>query len=87
MLSAVMHALVSMFLVVYIAQTLYLHSEWLPLETCTGGLVLSSTCTIIYILHVQIATCTVMVVHGSGSGVMEVVPWNGSMWWLLYINI
>ena len=24
---------------VYIAQTLYLHSGWLPLATCTGGLV------------------------------------------------
>ena len=41
-------------------QTPYLHSEWLPLETCTGGLVLSS---MLYILHVQIATCTVMVVY------------------------
>ena len=30
---------------VYIAQTLYLHSGWLPLATCTGGLVPSSTCT------------------------------------------
>ena len=41
-----------------------------------------------HILHAQIATCTVMVVHGSGSysGVMEVVPWDSSMWWL-YINI
>ena len=38
------------------------------------------------ILHAQIATCTVMVAHGGGSGIMEVVPWDGSMWWL-YINI
>ena len=30
---------------VYIAQTLYLHSGWLPLATCTGGFVPSSTCT------------------------------------------
>ena len=55
---------------VYIAQTLYLHSGWLPLATCTGGLVPSSTC---------IATCTVMIVHGGGSGVMEGVPWDSSM--------
>ena len=39
-----------------------------------------------HILHAQIATCIVMVVHGSGSGVMEVVPWDSSMWWL-YNNI
>ena len=39
-----------------------------------------------HILHAQIATCTVMMVHGGGSGVMEVVPWDSSMWWL-YINI
>ena len=39
------------------------------------------------ILHAQIATCTVMVVHGGGSGVMEVVPWDGSMWWAIYYNI
>ena len=82
--SAVMHALVSMFLVVYIAQTLYLHSEWLPLEL---ALVVLFLVALAHILHAQIATCTVMVIHGGGSGVMEVVPWNGSMWWLLYINI
>ena len=28
-----------------LAQTLYLHSGWLLLATCTGGLVPSSTCT------------------------------------------
>ena len=39
-----------------------------------------------HILHAQIATCTVMMVHGGGSGVMEVLPWDSSMWWL-YINI
>ena len=39
-----------------------------------------------HILHAQIATCTVMMVHGGGSGVMDVVPWDSSMWWL-YINI
>ena len=30
-----------------------------------------------HILHVQIATCTEMVVHGGGSGVMEVVACGG----------
>ena len=39
-----------------------------------------------HILHAQIATCTVMVMHRGGSGVMEAVPWDGSMWWL-YILI
>ena len=34
----------------------------------------------------QTATCTVMVVHGGGGVVMEVVPWDSSMWWL-HINI
>ena len=29
-----------------------------------------------HILHAQIATCTVIMVHGDGSGVMEVVPWD-----------
>ena len=33
-------------------------------------------------MHAQIATYTVMVY----SGVMEVVPWDSSMWWL-YNNI
>ena len=64
---------------VYIAQTLYLHSGWLPLATCTGGLVPSSTCTYTVLLHAQIATCTVMMVHGGGSGVIEGVPWDSSM--------
>ena len=32
-----------------------------------------------HILHAQIATCTVMMVHGGGSGVMEGVPWDSSM--------
>ena len=50
---------------VYIAQTLYLHSGWLPLATCTGGLVPSSTCT--YTACAD-CTCTVMMVHGGGSG-------------------
>ena len=66
--------------VVYIAQTLYLHSGWLPLATCTGGLV--PGIALAHILYAQIATCTVMVVHGGGSGVMEVVLGDGSMWWL-----
>ena len=61
------------------AQTLYLHSGWLPLATCTGGLVPSSTCTYAVLLHAQIATCTVMMVHGGGSGVIEGVPWDSSM--------
>ena len=39
-----------------------------------------------HILHAQIVTCTVMVVHGGGSGVMEVVPWDSSMWWLYNIG-
>ena len=47
-------------------------------QTCTCGLVPSIA--LAHILHAQIATCTVMVVHGGCSGVMEVVPWNGSMW-------
>ena len=81
---AVMHAFVSMFLVVYIAQTLYLHSGLLPLETCTGGLVSNSTYT-----YTACTDCNLHcdVVHGGGSGVMEVVPWNGSMWWAIYYNI
>ena len=69
---AVMHALVSMFLVVYIAQTLYLHSELLPLETCTstGGLVLSSTCTY--------TTCADCNLHCDGGAwwYMVVVSWK-----------
>ena len=32
-----------------------------------------------HILHAQIVTCTVMLMHGGGSGVNEVVPWNGGM--------
>ena len=59
--------------VIYIAQTLYLHSGWLPLASCTGGLVPNNTGTY---------TATVMVVPGGGSGVMELVPWDSSMWWL-----
>ena len=39
-----------------------------------------------HILHAQIVTCTVMVVHGGGSGVMEVVPWDSSMWWLYNVG-
>ena len=38
-------------------------------------------------LHAHIAACTVMMVHGGGSGVMEVVPWDSSMWWLYIIII
>ena len=68
---------------VYIAQTLYLHSGgYIPLSICTGGLVPSrtGTCTTctdfnLHCVHAQ------MVVHG-GNGVLEVVPWDGSMWWL-----
>ena len=74
-----------MVLVVYIytAQTLYLHLGWLPLATCTGGLVPSSTCTC-----TACADCNLhcVMVHGGGSGVMEGVPWDSSMWWL-YVNI
>ena len=62
-------------------------------STCTQGgypwqlaLVVLLLVALAHILHAQIATCTVMVVHGGGSGVMEVVPWDSSMWWL-YINI
>ena len=56
---------------VYIVQTLYLHSGWLPLQlaTCTGGLV-PVAYALAHILHTQITTCTVMVVHGGGSGAM-----------------
>ena len=57
-------------MVVYIVQILYLHSGWLPLATCTGGLVPSIA--LAHILHAQM-------VHGGDSGVMEVVPWDGSM--------
>ena len=39
-----------------------------------------------HILHAQIVTCTVMVVHAGGSGVMEVVPWDSSMWWLYNVG-
>ena len=53
------------------------------MATCTGGLVPSIT----HILNAQIATCTVTVVRGGGSGVMEEVPWDGSMWWLYIIII
>ena len=59
MQSAVMHALVSMFLVVYPWQL---------------ALVVLFLVALAHILHAQIATCTVMVGHGGGSGVMEVVP-------------
>ena len=62
--------------VVYTTQTLYPHSGWLPLATCTGGLFPSSTCTYTvcadYNLHYD--------VDGSGGGgVMELVPWDGRM--------
>ena len=67
------------------AQTLYLHLGWLPLATCTGGLV-PAACTLAHILHTQIATCTAMVVQGGVSGVMGVVPWDGSLWWLYTIS-
>ena len=62
-------------------------------STCAWGgnpwqlaLVVLFLVALAHILHVQIANCTVMVVHGGGSGVMEVVPQDSSMWWL-YINI
>ena len=56
---------------VYIAQTLYLHSEWhgYPWQL---ALVVLFLVALAHILHVQIVTCTVMMVHGGGSGVMEV---------------
>ena len=65
---------------VYIAQTLYLHSGgYIPLSICTGGLVPGTytACTDfnLHCVHAQ------MVVHG-GNGALEVVPWDGSMWWL-----
>ena len=66
---------------------------WHKDSTCTQGgypwqlaQVVLFLVALVHILHAQIATCTVMVVHGGGSGVMEVVPWDGSMWWL-YNNI
>ena len=62
-------------------------------STCTQGcypwqlaLVVLFIAALAHILHAQLATYTVMVVHGGGSGVMEVVPWDSSMWWL-YINV
>ena len=58
-------------------QTLYLQSGWLPLSTCTGGLVPSSTG-----IYTACADCNL---HCDSSGVMEVVPWDGSMWWLYII--
>ena len=56
---------------------------------CTRGgypwqlaLVVLFLVTLAHILHAQIATCTVMIAHDSGSGVTEVVPWDSNMWWL-----
>ena len=55
-------------------------------STCTRGgypwqlaLVILFLVALAHILHAQIATCTVMMVHGGGSGVMEGVPWDSSM--------
>ena len=57
---------------IYSANTL--PALWVvPLASCTSGLVPNSTGTY---------TATVKVVHGGGSGVMELVPWDSSMWWL-----
>ena len=58
-------------------------------STCTWGgypwqlaLVVLFLVALAHILHAQIGTCTVMVVHGGGSGSGAM----GSMWWL-YINV
>ena len=52
-------------------------------STCTRGgypwqlaLVVLFLVALAHILHAQIATCTVMVILGGGSGVMEVEPWD-----------
>ena len=75
-----------MVVVVVVVVVVYIYSAN---TTCTWGgypwqlaLVALFLVALAHILHAQIATCTVMLVHGGGSGVMEVVPWDGSMWWL-----